>query len=286
MYLRVVFCCLKISTIGVLGYNGGMDNNILPTDEYVTFEDRAYLNPNLAVTETNQFIDNLRNTQQANNAQINQQTQSLGTNVPSNLGGLTGAENYWASRYQTPQTNSVVSDLRATAQAAALNQILANEQAMWKKRYNDAYRSYQKSAYNKSNSGGGSGGGSGNSNESGWTGQTKKVSTDDNFIYWLGQDGNVWATKNGVTSNLGAANMVNGQWDGQPSGSTGSMSGNGTKIDDPNPGGTSSGGSSNNGVIPPNVKDYTVDINEKYNNLPEGWRYILETINGVDNTTY
>lgn len=151
MYLGVVFCCLKISTIGVLGYNGGMDNNILPTDEYVTFEDRAYLNPNLAVTETNQFIDNLRNTQQANNAQINQQTQRLGTDVPSDMGGLTGAQSYWTSRYQTPQTNSVVNDLRASAQASALNRLLSNQEAMWKKRYQEAYNSYQKRAWDKNN---------------------------------------------------------------------------------------------------------------------------------------
>lgn len=127
-----------------------MDNNILPTDEYVTFEDRAYLNPSLAVTETNQFIDNLRNTQQANNAQINQQTQRLGTDVPSDMGGLTGAQSYWTSRYQTPQTNSVVNDLRASAQASALNQALANEEAMWKKRYQEAYNAYQKRAWDKS----------------------------------------------------------------------------------------------------------------------------------------
>ena len=135
-----------------------MDNNILPTDEYVTFEDRVYLNPNLAVTETNQFIDNLRNTQQVNNAQINQQTQRLGTNVPSDMGGLTGAQSYWTSRYQTPQTNSAVADLRATAQATALNQILANEKAKWQKRYTDAYNAYQRRAWNKQNpSSGGSG---------------------------------------------------------------------------------------------------------------------------------
>ena len=83
----------------------------------------------------------------------------LGTDVPSNLGGLTGAESYFTSRYQTPQTISTVANLRATAQAAALNQVLANEQEMWKKRYNDAYRAYQKSQYNRGNGGGSGGGG-------------------------------------------------------------------------------------------------------------------------------
>ena len=39
--------------------------------------------------------------------------------------------------------------MKATAQAKALNDVLANEEAMWKKRYQDAYRAYQKSAYDK-----------------------------------------------------------------------------------------------------------------------------------------
>lgn len=200
-----MFCCLKISTIGVLGYNGGMDNKILPTDEYVTFEDRAYLNPNLAVTETNQFIDNLRNTQQANNAQINQQTQRLGTDVPSDMGGLTGAQSYWTSRYQTPQTNSAVADLRATAQATALNEALANEKAKWQKRYNDAYNAYQKRSWDNQNSnGGGSGGssklpvdvnndpGNGTTNENTNTGPGKYVPVTDFVGDYLSEDGSQW----------------------------------------------------------------------------------------------
>lgn len=138
-----------------------MDNKILPTDEYSTFEDRVYINPTLGVDSTNQFIDNLRNTQQANNAEVNQQTQSLGTDIASNLGGLTGAQSYWTSRYQTPQTNSAVADLRAAAQATALNEALANEKAKWQKRYNDAYNAYQKRSWDKSNNSGSSSGGSG-----------------------------------------------------------------------------------------------------------------------------
>ena len=123
---------------------------MLNDNEYTEFEDRKYLNPQVALDESNTFIDNLRNTQQANNQQIQTQTYNLGTAVPSNLGGLTGAESYFTSRYQTPQSASAVANLRATAQAAALNQVLANEQEMWKKRYNDAYRAYQKSVYDKS----------------------------------------------------------------------------------------------------------------------------------------
>ena len=122
-------------------------NSIIPENEYTEVEDRLYLNPQTGVDETNTFIEKLRETQNANNAQIAQQTQALGTEVPSNLGGLTGAESYFTSRYQTPQSASAVANLRATAQAAALNQVLANEQEMWKKRYNDAYRAYQKRTY-------------------------------------------------------------------------------------------------------------------------------------------
>lgn len=126
--------------------------NFLPDNEVTEVEGRKYLNPNLVVDETNTFIDRLRNTQQANMQQTATQTQRLGTDVPSNLGGLTGAGSYWSSRYVTPQTSSAVSNLRAAAQAQALNQALANEQERWKQKYSNAYRAQQKSAYNKANS--------------------------------------------------------------------------------------------------------------------------------------
>ena len=126
----------------------------LPENEYKEFEGRAYLNPQVALDETNTFIENLKASQARQNQEIATDTQMLGTDVPSNLGGLIGGEGYFTSRYQTPQTASAVANLRATAQAAALNQVLANEQAAWKKRYQDAYRNYQKRA----NSGGGGGG--------------------------------------------------------------------------------------------------------------------------------
>lgn len=125
--------------------------NFLPDNEVTEVEGRKYLNPNLVVDETNTFIDRLRNTQQANMQQIATQTQRLGTNVPSNLGGLTGAGSYWSSRYVTPQTNSAVADLRAAAQAQALNQALSNEQERWKKKYQEAYNAYQQRAWNKNN---------------------------------------------------------------------------------------------------------------------------------------
>ena len=93
---------------------------ILPETEVTEVEGRTYINPQAALGESDTFIDNLRQTQQANTQQIAQDTYNLGTAVPSNLGGLMGGEGYWTSRYQTPQTNATVANLRAAAQAKAL----------------------------------------------------------------------------------------------------------------------------------------------------------------------
>lgn len=124
---------------------------ILPETEVTEVEGRTYVNPQVALGESDTFIDNLRQTQQANTQQIAQDTYDLGTAVPSNLGGLMGGEGYWTSRYQTPQTNATVANLRSAAQAKALNDVLANEQAIWKNRYQQAYRNYQKRQYDKAN---------------------------------------------------------------------------------------------------------------------------------------
>ena len=110
--------------------------------------DRRYVNPQVSLNEQNAFIDNLRNTQGQDTAQIRQDTYNLGTAVPSNLGGLAGGSNYFKSRYQTPQTSSMGSDLRAAAQAQALSTLLSNEIGKAKKRYNDAYRAAKKRANN------------------------------------------------------------------------------------------------------------------------------------------
>ena len=112
---------------------------------------RRYIDPNVSLNEQNAFIQNLRDTQAERNTQIAQQTHNLGTDVPSNLGGLTGSEAYFNARYQTPQTNSLVADLKATAQAQALNTALNNELEKAKKRYNDAYKA-SKSGGNGGNS--------------------------------------------------------------------------------------------------------------------------------------
>lgn len=147
---------------------------ILNDSDFVEVEGRYYTNPQVALDESNKFIDNLRSTQQANNQQIQTDTYNLGAAVPSNLGGLTSpvtdgnggaGMSYFTSRYQVPQTNSAVANLRAAAQAQALNEVLANEQAIWKKKYQDAYRNYQRRAYNRSyGGGGGSNGGNNNNN--------------------------------------------------------------------------------------------------------------------------
>lgn len=131
-----------------------MDNNILPTGETTEFENRYYINPQLGIDESNTFIDKLRESQGQQNQEIFTDTQRLGTDVPTNLGGLTGAGSYFTSRYQTPQTVSAISDLKSAAQASALNDVLANEKAKWQKRYNDAYRAYQKRANNNGGGGG------------------------------------------------------------------------------------------------------------------------------------
>lgn len=112
--------------------------------------DRRYVNPQVSLNEQNAFIDNLRNTQGQDTAQIRQDTYNLGTAVPSNLGGLAGGSNYFKSRYQTPQTNSMVADLRAAAQSQALSTLLNNEIGKAQKRYNDAYRAAKKRANNVS----------------------------------------------------------------------------------------------------------------------------------------
>lgn len=160
------------------------NSNLLPENEVTEFENRLYLNPQVGVDETNTFIDKFRDTQRGNTQEIAQQTGMLGTDVPSSLGGLTGAGNYFTSRYQTPQTNAVVQNLRTAAQATALNEVLANEQAMWKKRYNDTYKAYQRRQNRKANSGGRGGNTGGNGdNTSTWNGEVDEEVTEPQNFY-------------------------------------------------------------------------------------------------------
>lgn len=131
-------------------------------EDYAYQEDgRWYIDPQVSLDEQNAFINNLRNAQAQDNAQIEQQTYSLGTQVPSQMGGLSGAGGYFRSRYQTPQTNQVVSELKAGMQAQALNQALQNEYKKYKKIYQDAQNAATANNGNNSNGGNGSNGSNG-----------------------------------------------------------------------------------------------------------------------------
>lgn len=152
-------------------------------NETFEFENRTYINPDVSRDEQTAFIDTLRDIQAQNNAQIATETHNLGTDIEHPRGGLNGSEEYWKSLYQTPQTNAAVADMKAVAQQTALNDALTNYQNMLQDKYNQAYRDYQKRAYNysrrsSSGSGGGSGGGDG-SNDSTYKGDTEYRSTDD-----------------------------------------------------------------------------------------------------------
>ena len=118
--------------------------------EILEFEDRAYVSPTVSRDEQMDFIQNYRNVLQNNVNRINAETHNLGTDVPSNLGGLTGGEATFESRYVTPQANAVVADLKTQAQQTALTQSLNNLKSQMNKRYKDAYRNARINEYNKS----------------------------------------------------------------------------------------------------------------------------------------
>ena len=109
-------------------------------NEFYEYEGRYYQSPTLTRDETLGFVDQLRDTVRQNNAEIASSTQALGTNVPSNLGGLTGANGYFAQRYQTAPIETQVNTLRATAQADALNKLMTNYKNQAANRYQQAYR--------------------------------------------------------------------------------------------------------------------------------------------------
>lgn len=121
-------------------------------NETYEFEDRKYVNPTVSRDEQLAFVDNLRNTHNAEMQKIVQDTHNLGTDVPSNLGGLNGATGVWGQQYVEPRVNSMISGLKATARAEALSEVLSNYQNQMQKRYKDAYRAAQKRENDKSNS--------------------------------------------------------------------------------------------------------------------------------------
>lgn len=113
----------------------------MDASEYTIGEnERAYVNPTLSRDEQLGFVDQLRDTMARNTAQVNAQTQALGTNVPSSLGGLTGSNSYFAQRYQTMPLEAKANELKATAQAKALNDLMTNYEKQYANRANQAYR--------------------------------------------------------------------------------------------------------------------------------------------------
>ena len=123
--------------------------------ETYSFEDRTYLEPTVSRDEQLGFVDRLRAIENKDLQKIATDTHNLGTDVPSNLGGLsgigkpnslgisgadTGSAGIWRNRYERPQTNALVADLKATAQASALDTALNNLLNQYKNRYNQAAR--------------------------------------------------------------------------------------------------------------------------------------------------
>lgn len=144
------------------------------------FEDRFYVSPTVSRDEQLDFIDNYRNVLQNNVQRINTQTHNLGTDVPSNIGGLTGGDVTFETRYVTPQANSAVAELRAKAQDTALTQALKNLETQMNKRYKDAYRNARISEYNKNNSGDGNDGSKLNIEGEGSDGTDDENKVEDN----------------------------------------------------------------------------------------------------------
>lgn len=124
-------------------------------NDYYEFENRAYVEPKVALGEMTGFIPALRETMAKNTASVNSQTQNLGTKISTNLGGLTGADSYFERRYQSPRMESTANELKSAAQLQALNTLMSNYVAQAKKRYSDAYRNAVINAKNPSNSGDG-----------------------------------------------------------------------------------------------------------------------------------
>lgn len=143
------------------------------------FENRTYINPDISRDEQTDFINTLRDIQAQNNAQIATETHNLGTDIDHPRGGLSGSEEYWKGRYQTPQTEAAIANMKAVAQQSALNTALSNYNNMLQNRYNQAYRDYNKRLYEHNrkrekladsyytNGGGGNGSGSGASQTDG-----------------------------------------------------------------------------------------------------------------------
>ena len=111
-------------------------------EDYAVLDNgRWYVDPQVSLNEQNAFINNWRNVEAQNNAEIARQTRNLGTQVPSQLGGLVGGGSYFRARQQTPVTNQTIADLKATMQGKALELALNNLIQKYKKKYSDAENS-------------------------------------------------------------------------------------------------------------------------------------------------
>ena len=90
---------------------------------------QRYMNPDAHLSDSEAFLNNLRSAQAQHNAQVYSQTTNLGTYPASqsNLGGLGGAESTFAAKYETAPAVSLAANLRATAQAKALETAMKNE---------------------------------------------------------------------------------------------------------------------------------------------------------------
>lgn len=135
------------------------DDNYLSVNE----QGLAEISPTASRDAQLAFIDTFRQTQGENTQQIADTMHELGSDLEAPYGGLHGPSEYMKSRYQTPQTESRLAGLRTTAQLTALNQLMQNDLAKWKDKYNQEYKKYQKRQRAKANSllGGGGGGGTG-----------------------------------------------------------------------------------------------------------------------------
>lgn len=113
----------------------------MDASEYFDLEDRRYVSPTVSRDEQLGFVDTLRDTMGRNTAQINAQTERLGTAIPSSMGGLAGSGSYFAQRYQTTPLEARANTLKATAQAKALNDLMSNYERQMANRAQQAYRS-------------------------------------------------------------------------------------------------------------------------------------------------
>lgn len=111
-------------------------------EDYAVLDNgRWYVDPQVSLDEQSAFINNWRNVEAQSNAEIARQTRALGTQVPSQLGGLVGGGSYFRARQQTPATNQTIADLRAAMQGKALELALNNLVEKFKKKYTDAENS-------------------------------------------------------------------------------------------------------------------------------------------------